>query len=80
MPSLLFADDKALLAENAENMRRSLQCLQAWCERWSVEINVMKSAVIHNNNPYLLVLTETWLGLRESAFLPGYTWVGRNRT
>ena len=28
-------------------MRRSLQCLQAWCERWSVEINVMKSAVMH---------------------------------
>ena len=47
MPSLLFADDTALLAENAKIMRRSLQCLQAWCERRSVEINMMKSAVMH---------------------------------
>ena len=30
--SLLFADDTILLAESAEDMRRSLQCLQFWCE------------------------------------------------
>ena len=36
------------LAENAEDMRRSLQCLQSWCsEEWSVEINVEKSAMMH---------------------------------
>ena len=28
----------------------------------------------------ILILTEMWLQLGESAFLPGYTWVGRNRT
>ena len=32
--SLLFADDTVLLAESAENMRRSLQSLQSWCEEW----------------------------------------------
>ena len=47
MSSLLFADDTVLLAENAEDMRRSLQCLQFWCEEWSVEINVEKSAMMH---------------------------------
>ena len=45
--SLLFADDTALLAENAEDMKRSLQCLQAWCEKWSVEIKAEKSAMRH---------------------------------
>ena len=34
-----------LLAENADDM--SLQCLQSWCEKWSVEMNVEKSAVMH---------------------------------
>ena len=45
--SLLFVDDMALLAENAEDMKRSLQCLQAWCEKWSVEINAEKSVMMH---------------------------------
>ena len=36
--SLLFADGTVLLAESAENMKRSLQCLQSWCEKWSVEV------------------------------------------
>ena len=48
--SVLFADDTVLLAESAEDMRRSLQCLQPWCEEWSVEINGEKSALIHMSN------------------------------
>ena len=47
VPGLLFADDTALLAESADDMRKSLQCLQSWCEKWSVEKNVEKSAVMH---------------------------------
>ena len=47
MSSLLFADDTVLLAESAEDMRKSLQCLQSWCEEWSVRINVEKSAMMH---------------------------------
>ena len=44
MFSLLFADDTELLAED---MRRSLQCLQSWCEEWSAKVNVEKSAIMH---------------------------------
>ncbi len=44
MYSLLFADNTVMLAESAEDMRKSLQCLQTWCEEWSVEINVEKTA------------------------------------
>ena len=40
MSSLLFVDDTVKLAESAEDMKRSLQCLQSWCEKWFVEINV----------------------------------------
>lgn len=45
--SLLFADDTVLLAGNAKDIKRSLQCLQTWYERWSVEANVERSAVMH---------------------------------
>ena len=32
--SLLFADDTVLLTKSSEGVRRSLQCLQSWCEEW----------------------------------------------
>ena len=47
VPGLLLVDDTALLAESADDMRKSLQFLQSWCEKWSVEINVEKSVVMH---------------------------------
>ena len=47
VPGLLFADDTTLMAESDEEMKKSLQCLQSWCEKWSVEINVGKSAGMH---------------------------------
>ena len=48
--SVLFADDTVLLAESAEDMRRSPQYLQHWCEEWSMEINGEKSALMHMRN------------------------------
>ena len=33
VPGLLFADDTALLAESADDMRKNFQCLQKWCEK-----------------------------------------------
>ena len=48
--SVLFANDTVLLAESAEDMKRSLQCLQPWCEEWSVELNGEKSALMHMKN------------------------------
>ena len=47
MSSVLIADDTVLLAKSAEDMRRSLQYLQPWCEEFSMEINGEKSALMH---------------------------------
>ena len=70
VPSLLFADDTALLAESADDMRKSLQCLQSWCEKWSVEINVEKSVVMHMRKEGLIsVLINSELVTR---FFHGY--------
>ena len=33
VPGMLFAGDTALLAESADDMRKSLQCLLSWCEK-----------------------------------------------
>ena len=76
--SLLFADDTALLAGNAEDMKRSPQCLQAWHEGWSVKANVEKSAVMHmRKGGWIDVLTlSTNINKDEIPLVPTYKYLG----
>ena len=75
--SLLFADDTALLAENAEDMKRSLQCLQAWCEKWFVEINAEKSAMMHMRKRGADGCSDTFnIGENEIPFVSTYKYLG----
>ena len=47
VPGLLFADDTALVSEDANSMRESLECMVRWCDEWGVEINTEKSGIMH---------------------------------
>ena len=45
-PGLLFADDVVLFAESAEDLKRSLDHLERWANRWEMECGVRKCAVM----------------------------------
>jgi hypothetical protein len=45
-PGLLFADDVVLLAESADDLKRSLSHLERWANRWEMECGVRKCAVM----------------------------------
>ena len=47
IPSLLFADNTALLTPDESGIKKSLEVLVEWCEEWGVKINVSKSGVMH---------------------------------
>ena len=69
----LFADDTVFLAESAEDMRSSLQCLQSWCEEWSVEINVEKSAMMHMRKKRVNRCAATFkIGVDEIPWVSSY--------
>ena len=75
--SLLFADDTVLLAESAEDMRKSLQCLQSWCEEWSVRINVEKSAMMHMRKKRVDRCEATFkIGMDEIPWVSSYKYLG----
>ena len=75
--SLLFADDTVLLAESAEDMRKSLQCLQSWCEEWSVRINVEKSAMMHIRKKRVDRCAATFkIGMDEIPWVSSYKYLG----
>ena len=43
---LLYADDTLILAESAAQLQKSLDCLNAYCNRWSLKVNLDKTKVI----------------------------------
>ena len=43
---LLYADDTVLLCETADDLQRSLDAVNDYCEKWDLKINVSKSKVM----------------------------------
>ncbi len=44
---LLYADDIALLAECESDLQQMLDRLHEWCSNWKLQVNVLKSQVMH---------------------------------
>ena len=44
---LLYADDIALIAENEMELQSLLSCLNNWCNKWRLSVNVSKSNIVH---------------------------------
>ena len=55
---LLYADDIVLLSDSEKGLQSMLTYLNKWCMQWCLDINVLKSNIIHfrpNLNLYLSV-------------------------
>ena len=44
---LLYADDIVLLAETEEDMQSLLFMVECWCKKWRLEVNLMKTNIMH---------------------------------
>ena len=44
---LLYADDVAFIAPDAVSLQHMLDILDAWCQKWKLEINADKTKVVH---------------------------------
>ena len=53
---LLFADDLALIADTPADLQRCLNCLENYCEKWNMTVNMDKSNIIGGN----LSKNEKW--------------------
>lgn len=43
---LMYADDMCLLADSVINMQRKINCLQAYCSKWGLSVNLNKTKMI----------------------------------
>ena len=47
---LLYADDIALIAPDEESLQKMLDTVSEWCREWKIDINPIKSNIIHFRN------------------------------
>lgn len=51
---LLYADDIALIAPDAEKLQKQLDILNKWCEKWRLTLNKNKTKIVHFRNKSVL--------------------------
>ncbi len=44
---LAFADDIVIIAQNEKELEDILHCVEKWCKKWRLKINVDKTNVVH---------------------------------
>ena len=57
---LLFADDLALIDDTPADLQRCLNCLENYCEKWNMTVNMEKSNIIVFKNGGSLSKYEKW--------------------
>ena len=44
---LLYADDIVLISENEQNLKKMLDHVGYWCNKWQMKVNIDKTKIIH---------------------------------
>ena len=57
---LLFADDLALIADTSIDLQRRLNCLEKYCNKWNMKLNMDKSNIVVFKNGGNLSRNEKW--------------------
>lgn len=57
---LLFADDLALIADTPIDLQRRLNCLESYCDKWNMTVNMDKSNIVVFQNGGNLSKNEKW--------------------
>ena len=80
IPCLLFADDVVLLADNTELLKRSLEILSGWSDRWAMEIGSSKCFCILATNASQGALEGTVWSVTEGEIpvVSAYRYLGVN--
>ena len=57
---LMYADDLALVADNVKDLQRKINCLEMYCEKWGLTVNMSKTKVVVFKNGGFNRQTEKW--------------------
>ena len=74
---LLDADDLSLVACNETDLQQLLDCLNIWCHKWRLKLNITKSNVNHFRNvPKRRSEVDFNIGTDKIDYVSSYKYLG----
>ena len=75
---LLYADDTIVLAESAEQLQKALCELHAYCNKWSLRINISKTKIVIFSKGKVKKFPQFYLGEEKVEVVCDYVYLGVN--
>ena len=77
MSIILYADDIVLLSDSEVNLQCMLDYLNEWCQKWSLNINCLKSNIVHFRPKTVFRSTYHFkCGVQNLEIIDRYTYLG----
>ena len=74
---LLYADDIALISDDAEKLQNILNYMKSWCTKWRMKVNVKKTNVVHFRKKRKHLCKQKFLYGNEIIYtVPNYRYLG----
>jgi hypothetical protein len=74
---LMFADDIVLLSESETGLQAQLNCLNTWCSKWRLDLNLKKTKVVHFRKKQVLQTTYRFkFGKENIMIIDRYKYLG----
>ena len=74
---LLYADDIVIMSESEGDLQKMLDNLSVWCNKWSLNVNLSKSNIIHFRKRNITqTMTQFMLGSETLSFVDEYKYLG----
>ena len=74
---LMYADDIAIVADNVVDLQKKIDCLEKYCNKYGLKINMDKTKVVVFKNGGFIRKTEKWyLNKSEIKVESCYTYLG----
>lgn len=75
--SLMYADDIALVADTVIDLQKKVNCLEKYCNKWGLTVNMDKTKVVVFKNGGFVKKSEKWnFGEKEIQVVPSYCYLG----
>lgn len=74
---LMYADDLALVADSVSDLQKKIDCLEQYCNKWGLVVNMEKTKVVVFKNGGFIKKCERWFFSGQSISVePSYTYLG----
>ena len=74
---LMYADDLALVSDNIFDPQRKINCLESYCNKWGLSVNMTKTkVVVFKNGGFIRSCEKCFYGTEQIQEVADYNYLG----